>query len=103
MFALYNFLGMVPAFWMWNLLGQAVLAVLAGSKRHQNVVYKLIAALNIPVFWVTRKVTLGIFPEPHLGFVALFLVILARLVLYSVFFYFGWIPDVTAPPSSSAG
>lgn len=101
MLTLHNILAMVLAFWMWNLIGQGVLAVLAGSKRQQNVVYKLIAALNIPVLWVARKTTFGLFPEPHLGFIALFLVILARVALYSVFSYFGWIPpDVTAPASS---
>ena len=97
MFTVYQILSLVLGFWTWNLLGQGVLAVLAGANRHRNAIYRLISWLNVPVFWLTRRATFGAMPEPYLGAVALFIMLLGRLLLYTVFAYWGWIPDVAAP------
>lgn len=55
------------------LLGQGVLAVLAGSRRQGNVVYKLFATVTAPVLRITRLVTPKVVVDKHLPVVAFFL------------------------------
>lgn len=101
MFTLYQVISLILGFWTWNLIGQGALFVLAGSKREQNAIYRLMRALNVPMVWVARRVTFGFIPEAHLGLVALFLVLLARAVTYSLFYSQGWIPPIVSPERSS--
>ena len=56
-------------------LGQGVLWVIAGSKRDQNLVYKLFKTLTSPVTRVTRAITPRIVIDAHIGLVAFFLLI----------------------------
>lgn len=101
MFTVHQVISLILGFWTWNLIGQGALFVLAGSRREQNAIYRLLRALNIPVMRVARQVTLGFVPEAQLGFVALFLVLLARVLTYSLFYSQGWIPDVTGVGETS--
>lgn len=58
---------------MLFLLGQGVLALLAGSRRHDNIVYKLFVLLTSPIVKATRKITPKQIVDKHVPFVAFFL------------------------------
>jgi len=62
-------------------LGQGVLWVIAGSKRDQNLVYKLFKTLTSPVTRVTRAITPRVIIDAHIGLVAFFLLLVTWVVL----------------------
>jgi len=62
-------------------LGQGLLWVLAGSKREENVVYKLFKTITSPVTRATRLVTPRIIIDAHIGLVAFFLLMVLWVVL----------------------
>jgi hypothetical protein len=55
------------------LLGQGVLALLAGSGRDRNVVYKLFTTVTAPVMKAARLITPRLVIDKHLPFVAFFI------------------------------
>lgn len=55
------------------LLGQGLLALLAGSRRHTNSVYKLFILLTSPVIKITRLITPRQIIDKHVPLVAFFL------------------------------
>ncbi len=55
------------------LLGQGVLALLAGSRRHDNAVYRLFVLVTRPVLKLVRLVAPPQIIDRHLPFVAFFL------------------------------
>lgn len=55
------------------LLGQGVLALLAGSRRHDNFVYRLFLVITGPVVRLCRWITPKVIIDRHLPFVAFFL------------------------------
>ncbi len=57
----------------YALLGQGVLALFAGNKRHDNFVYRLLDVVTRPVIRVTRIVTPRFILDRHMPFVAFFL------------------------------
>ena len=63
------------------MIGQGVLWVIAGSKRDQNLVYKLFKTLTSPVTKVTRAITPRIIIDAHIGLVAFFLLMVIWVVL----------------------
>jgi hypothetical protein len=95
MFALYQLISILLGVWTWNVLGQGVLFLFAGMRREQNAIYRLIRAINFPVFWLAGKITFGRLEGLPLGLFALFLTLLARAAVYSLFYSQGWIPDIT--------
>lgn len=62
-------------------LGQGVLWLVAGSKRGENVVYKLFQTLTSPVTKVTRILTPRIVLDQHIGLVAFLLLIVLWAVV----------------------
>jgi len=62
-------------------LGQGVLWVIAGSKRDQNLVYKLFKTLTSPMTRVTRAITPRVIIDAHIGLVAFFLLLVTWVVL----------------------
>lgn len=62
-------------------LGQGILWVIAGSKRGDNLVYKLFQTLTSPVTRVTRLITPRVVLDQHIGMVAFFLVMVIWLGL----------------------
>lgn len=62
-------------------LGQGVLWVIAGSKRDQNLVYKLFKTLTSPITRVTRVITPRVIIDAHIGLVAFFLLVVLWLGL----------------------
>ncbi|MBX3646545.1 MAG: hypothetical protein KF766_02620 [Rhodocyclaceae bacterium] len=57
------------------LLGQGVLAFLAGSRRHDNFVFRLLQVITRPALAITRKITPSVIIDKHLPFVAFFLML----------------------------
>jgi hypothetical protein len=55
---------------MLFLLGQGLLALLAGSRRHDNIMYKLFVIVTAPVLKAMRKVTPRQIIDKHLPFIA---------------------------------
>ena len=58
---------------MLFLLGQGLLALLAGSRRHNNTMYKLFLIITAPVLKVVRLITPRQIIDRHLPVVAFFL------------------------------
>jgi uncharacterized protein YggT (Ycf19 family) len=58
---------------MMFLLGQGLLALLAGSRRHTNTVYKLFLILTSPITRVVRKITPRQIIDKHVPLVAFLL------------------------------
>ncbi len=98
MFQLYQLLSLALGVLMWTLIGQGLLAVMIGRQRDQNFVYRFFAAITRPLLRLTRWLTPGFVADAHLGFVALFLVLAARVGLYMLFFSQGWIPSLEVVP-----
>lgn len=57
---------------LFFLLGQGILALLAGSRRHSNAVYKLFALITRPVLKIMRFISPPQIIDKHLTFVAFF-------------------------------
>lgn len=55
------------------LLGQGLVAVLAGSSRERNVIYKLFVLIASPVTRLVRAVTPKVIIDKHIPFVTFFL------------------------------
>ena len=55
------------------LLGQGLLALLAGARRHDNFVYRLFLIITGPVMKACRWITPKVIIDKHLPFVAFFL------------------------------
>jgi hypothetical protein len=55
------------------LLGQGLLALLAGGRRHNNFVYRLFLVITQPVVRFARWMTPKVILDKHLPFVAFFL------------------------------
>ena len=58
---------------LYFLLGQGLLALLAGSRRHDNTIYKLFVLITDPVLKIVRKISPPQVIDKHLPFVAFFL------------------------------
>lgn len=69
------------------LLGQAALYVLAGAKRDSNPVYAILKAITSPVMKLTRFITPRVVLDRHIGFVALFVVLVAEAALIAAKVY----------------
>ncbi len=54
------------------LIGQGLLAVLAGGRRHTNTIYKLFVLVTSPVIKIVRKISPPQIIDKHLPFVAFF-------------------------------
>jgi hypothetical protein len=55
------------------LVGQGLLALLAGSRRHDNTIYQLFVLVTGPVLKIVRKISPPQVIDKHIPFVAFFL------------------------------
>ncbi|MCF8199404.1 MAG: hypothetical protein K9J42_11605 [Sulfuritalea sp.] len=58
---------------LWFLLGRGLLALLAGTRRHDNTVYRLFVIVTTPILKVVRKISPSQILDRHLPFAAFFL------------------------------
>lgn len=63
------------------LLGQGLLFLLAGARRDQNLFYRIISTITAPILKAVRFVTPRFVIDPHIGFVAFFLVLAVWMAL----------------------
>ena len=63
------------------LIGQGALFVLAGTKRDQNIVYIMFKTIAAPVMKLTRLVAPRFIVDQHIGFLALFFLLLLEAIL----------------------
>ncbi|MBF0291702.1 MAG: YggT family protein [Nitrospinae bacterium] len=89
---------LVDGFFTWTLVGQGLLALMAGSQRNENFVYRFFVTLTLPV----TKPTRWILPSGASGFtigaVTVLWLLALRLVVYMAFHYFG----LVTPANSGA-
>lgn len=57
------------------MLGQGLLYLFAGKRRHENVVYRAFSTVTAPIMKATRFVTPRFIVDQHIGFVAFLLLV----------------------------
>jgi hypothetical protein len=70
------------------MLGQGILYVLAGSGRHQNLVYRMFAAVTAPIMKAARFVTPRFIVDGHIGLVAFFLLAVLWMAAFALKVHF---------------
>jgi hypothetical protein len=72
------------------LLGQAALYIIAGSRRDTNIVYSMLKTITSPIMKATRWLAPRFIVDQHIGFLAMFLLLLieAVLIAFKVRLYF---------------
>jgi len=63
------------------LIGQGALYLLAGAKRDGNVVYFILKTMTMPAMKFARWITPRVILDQHLGWVALFILLLVEVLL----------------------
>jgi len=69
------------------LISQGVLYLFAGAKRDTNFVYFILKSMTMPVMKFTRLITPRIVLDQHLGWVALFILVLTEMLLIAAKIY----------------
>jgi len=63
------------------LIGQGTLYLLAGAKRDGNFVYFILKSMTMPVMKLARLITPRVVLDQHIGWIALFILLLTELLL----------------------
>jgi hypothetical protein len=63
------------------LISQGALYLLAGAKRDSNFIYFILKTITMPVMKLARLITPRIVLDRHIGWVALFILLVAEVVL----------------------
>ena len=79
-----------------TLIGQAALWLLAGSRRHDNLIYGAFNLVGSRVFRLFRRVTPAIVLDRHIPWIAAFWLLLIELLLIIAKI---WLVTELAPPS----
>jgi|WetSurMetagenome_2_1015567.scaffolds.fasta_scaffold422929_2 hypothetical protein len=66
---------------LWSLLGQGLVALLAGARRQGNPVYQLFSIISRPPIKAVRLITPRIILDAHIPLVTFFLLFWLRLAL----------------------
>jgi len=98
MFLVFQILQIGIGLLMWTLIGQGVLALLIGERRHGNAVYRLFQAVTWPLWRITRILSPIRLGEFQTGLVAFFLLLALRFAVYMAFYAMGWIPSIEPAP-----
>lgn len=69
------------------LIGQGALYLLAGAKRDSNIVYFILKSITSPVMKLARAIAPKIIIDQHIGFVALFILLLVEASLIAAKIY----------------
>ncbi len=69
------------------LISQGILFLIAGAKRDTNFVYFALKSVTMPVMKLARLITPRVIVDQHLGFVALFILLLAEILLITAKVY----------------
>lgn len=74
---------------MFSLIGQGILFMLSGAGREQNIFYNVLRTLASPAMRFTRFITPRFVVNQHIGWVALFLLVVLWVGLKVAILYFG--------------
>jgi len=69
------------------LISQGALYILAGSKRDSNFVYFVLKSITMPAMKLARLISPRIILDQHIGWVALFILVLAEVLLIAAKIY----------------
>lgn len=64
-----------------SLIAQGILFLFAGAKRETNLIYMLFKTIASPVMKIARAITPRFVLDQHIGFVALFLLLVVEVLL----------------------
>ena len=80
-----------------SFVAQGILYVFAGATRERNVVYRIFATVNRPVWKATRWITPRFIVDAHVGFVSFFFlgVLWAVLVVAKIYLHL----QLSVPPA----
>jgi len=70
------------------LVGQGILFVFAGASRHENLVYRIFAAVTQPIMRATRFITPRFIVDQHIGLVAFLLLAVLWVVALALKVHF---------------
>ena len=70
------------------LLGQGIVFLFAGAKRDTNPIYFIFKTITSPVMKFARMITPRIVIDQHIGWVALFILLLLEVLLIAAKIYF---------------
>ena len=70
------------------LLGQGIVFLFAGAKRDTNPIYFIFKTITSPVMKLARLITPRIVIDQHIGWVALFILLLLEVLLIAAKIYF---------------
>lgn len=76
-----NFVQLLLYIPLLALLGQGLLFVLAGAKRHDNFFYQLLQIISKPFTFVVRKITPAKVADAHVPIATFFLLLIAYAVV----------------------
>lgn len=62
------------------MLGQGLLYLFAGRRRHENVVYRAFSVVTAPLLKATRRITPRFIVDQHIGLVTFFLLVVLWVV-----------------------
>jgi hypothetical protein len=74
---------------MFSLIGQGILFMLSGAGREQNIFYNVLRTLASPAMRFTRFITPKFVVNQHIGWVALFLLVVLWVGLKVAILYVG--------------
>ena len=69
------------------MLGQGILYLFAGAKRDSNAIYFIFKTLTSPIMKFARMITPRIVIDQHIGFVALFILLVVEALLIAAKIY----------------
>jgi hypothetical protein len=81
MFQLVVILKAINEIALMALISQGALYLLAGARRDGNVIYFILKTITMPVMKFARLITPRIVLDQHIGWVALFILLLAEALL----------------------
>ena len=70
-----------------SMLGQGILYLFAGAKRDSNAIYFIFKTLTSPIMKFARMITPRIVIDQHIGFVALFILLVVEALLIAAKIY----------------
>lgn len=70
------------------LISQGALYILAGSKRDGNFIYFILKTMTMPVIKFARAITPRVILDQHIGFIALFILLIVEVILIAAKLHF---------------
>mgnify|MGYP001083303153 CR=1 FL=1 len=98
-YALFQVIQLGLRLLIYTFIGKGLLALMAGAKHRDNVVWRFFDAVTRPVWRLTRALAPRRIDDAAIAWLAVFLLLALNLGLYMLFHHQGWIvpPRVAGP------